>query len=215
MRAFGGLVLTLGAMVLISAPTLAQGPRGGMGRGSLLTNKSVQEELKLSPEQIEKVTKFTQAQMERLGPEFQKLRDLPEAERAEKGAELRKTMTAETNKELKECFKPEQVKRYQEITLQQRGLDAFADGEVAAKLGLSDEQKGKIKDLQANTTKAIQEIREASGNDFQAARPKITAVRKENLDKASALLTEGQKKLWKEMTGEPFEVKFEPRPQAN
>jgi hypothetical protein len=42
---------------------------------------------------------------------------------------------------------------------------------------------------------------------------KMTALRKERLDKALATLTDDQKKTWKELTGEPYEVKFEPRPQ--
>ena len=45
---------------------------------------------------------------------------------------------------------------------------------------------------------------------------KITELRKEANDKATALLTEDQKKSWKDLTGEPFEYKPEPpRPRNN
>lgn len=41
---------------------------------------------------------------------------------------------------------------------------------------------------------------------------KLQALRKEALEKVVASLTDDQKKSWKELTGEPFEIKFERRP---
>ena len=41
---------------------------------------------------------------------------------------------------------------------------------------------------------------------------KIAALRKESVQKVVDVLSADQKKTWKEMTGEPFEVKFETRP---
>jgi hypothetical protein len=38
---------------------------------------------------------------------------------------------------------------------------------------------------------------------------KMAALRKETMDKVTSVLTEDQKKTWKEMTGQPFEIKFE------
>ncbi len=61
----------------------------------------------------------------------------------------------------------------------------------------------------------MQEIRQAAGEDFQAAMPKIQALRKETNTKVMALMTEDQKKTWKEMTGEPFEIVQQPRRNNN
>ena len=38
---------------------------------------------------------------------------------------------------------------------------------------------------------------------------KMETLRKETMEKATAVLTADQAKTWKEMTGAPFEVKFE------
>ena len=41
----------------------------------------------------------------------------------------------------------------------------------------------------------------------------MTELRKETLSKAVAKLNDEQQKTWKELLGEPFEVKYPPRPQ--
>ena len=49
----------------------------------------------------------------------------------------------------------------------------------------------------------------SGGGDPQENRKKMQTLQKETMEKVSAVLTDDQKKTWKEMTGEPFEVKFE------
>jgi hypothetical protein len=39
---------------------------------------------------------------------------------------------------------------------------------------------------------------------------RVAALRKETMETATAVLTDDQKKAWKDLTGEPFEVKREP-----
>ena len=46
---------------------------------------------------------------------------------------------------------------------------------------------------------------------FQERMKKMAAMRKETLDKVQAVLTADQKKSWKDMTGDPFEVQFQRR----
>ena len=52
----------------------------------------------------------------------------------------------------------------------------------------------------------MREIQQSAGDDRQAAMQKIQALRKETNTKVMALMTDDQKKTWKEMTGEPFEI---------
>jgi hypothetical protein len=219
MSGLGKPALALGLCLVIAGSVEAKqgrggfGGRGGGGGAFLLSNKGVQEELKLTSEQTEKITKIAQSSMEKGQSEFAKIRDLPEDERPAKMQALTKTMTEELNKELKDALKPEQFKRFQQIALQQRGAQAFSDPEIQTKIGYTDEQKTKLKEILDNNNKEMQAIREANQGDFQAQMPKIQALRKETGEKALALLSADQKKSWKELTGEPYEVKFEPRPR--
>jgi Spy/CpxP family protein refolding chaperone len=209
MRALGRSVLAFGAAVLLASPALAQPGRGGGMMGGLIGNKSVQEELKLSTEQVEKVTALTTSLREKMQPEMEKARDLPDSERREKMTELMRTAREDTNKGLKDILKPEQLKRYREIDLQTRGFEAIAsDKEVQEKLNITADQKDKLKALQEEYASSQREI--FQGGFSPETRTKMQALRKETNDKATALLTEDQKKTWKEMTGEPFTVRFEP-----
>src|SRR5579864_22936 len=128
------LALSVGVVVLMSGPALAQRPGGGMmgmgGGAQLLSNTGVQKELKLDSAQTEKVAKYVEETMAKRREQFQKIQDLPQEERGEKMQELRRTANVETQKALRDLLKPEQIKRFNQIELQQRGIMAFSDPAV-------------------------------------------------------------------------------------
>jgi len=209
------LALGFGALALLCTPAFAQGQGRGMGMmgGSpimMFTNPSVQKELKFTEEQTGKaqaaMTEIREAHQE----EMQGLRDLEPAERATKMAALNKTIAAEAIKAL--SLKEEQVKRFKQISLQTRRAQAFTDPEVVKDLKITDEQKSKIQELLAESRTKMQEIFQANQDDRAEMMKQVTAFQKEIGTKAMALMTDDQKKAWKEMTGEPFEMVMAPRP---
>ena len=108
------------------APLFAQRqPGGGFGRGmdgsALLSQKSVQEELKLTEDQIEKVKKVG----EDINAKFADDRKAAGKD-MEKQAELRKKISEERTKALAAVLKPEQTKRLHQIEVQVGGLTALA-----------------------------------------------------------------------------------------
>jgi Spy/CpxP family protein refolding chaperone len=212
MRTFLKLAAALGLAACISTPALAQG-RGGfgmMGGGGntlqLLSNKSVQKELKLTDEQIEKATKASTEAREKNRERFQELQNVDQAERQEKMTAMMREMATESKKVSDEILKPEQAKRLDQITLQVQGYRAFSNPETQSKLKLTDEQKNKIKDMGQEAQDQMREIFQAGGQggDRAEMQKKMTAFTKELNDKAAALLTSEQKATWKELTGEPF-----------
>jgi len=205
-------VLVLAAW--LASPALGQPPFGGRGGGfggpgMLLQNTGVQKELKLSDEQIQKIKDVTQKIQEKHKDDFAALAKVDQQERREKGQELFKTIGEETEKGLADVLKPEQSKRLKQIGLQQRGGQAFDDEEVQKDLKLTDDQKDKIKTLNEDARKEMREIFQNAQGNFREAGEKAAALRKETMEKVLALLTDEQKKAWKDMTGEPFEVRFE------
>jgi len=224
------IILTL--VLLLAGPALAQrgqgrGGRGGFGPGGLILNKSVQTELKLTDDQIKKTKEavdsiFSKHQEERAG-----LRNLQGDEQTEKRQELNKKVTEETNQALAGILKPEQSKRFKEITLQREGARAFNTDEVQAALKLTGDQKEKIKTINEDAAKDRQQLfpqggrRGAGGGGggavdqaaFKEMMTKMAALEKETMDKISSVLTDDQKKAWKDMTGEHFEIKFDPPPR--
>jgi len=214
MKTFGRMALACGVVALMVAPASAQQGRGGRGFGGgggafLLSNKSVQKELKASDEQAEKLNTFAREMMEKQREEFQANRDLSQEERREKA----RARATELVKGMGEILKPEQVKRFEEIQVQQSGIGAFSSPRVLEKLKLTDEQKTQIREIGEESREASREAFENLQSDREAGMKKLAELRKQSTEKAVGVLTDEQKKAWKELTGEPFEVVFEPRPQ--
>jgi hypothetical protein len=204
-----------------------QGFGGGMFGGGfsafsmLANNKVLQEELKVTDEQKDKLK-------EALKPIQEKQRELrgiftpgeqPTEEQLKEFREKSEKIAADTKKAVEGVLKPEQAKRLTQINHQVMGVRAFTDKEVQAELKLTDEQKEKIKGIAEEYAKDSQEIRR-SGPRFQFGQPpsdedrkkmeenqkKIAALTKETEEKIAEKLTDDQKKAWKEMIGEKIDV---------
>src|SRR5262249_48622552 len=178
----GKLAVALAVVALLGGAALAQqrpfGGFGGGGMAMLLMNPDVQQELKLSEEQITKAKEIGQQIREKHKDDFAKLKDTPKEQAREKFQELFKTINGETEKALKDVLKPEQQKRLKQLELQARGVDAFTDSEIQTSLKLTDEQKEKIKTLNEDARKEMREIFQNAQGNFQEALPKVTALRK-------------------------------------
>ncbi len=108
-------------------------------------------------------------------------------------------------KALADALTPEQAKRLKQIQLQQRGAEAFSDPEVATALKLTEDQKEKIQTIREDARKEMTDLfKNAAGNREEAFK-KMAGMRKEIAEKVTAVLNAEQKKMWKEMLGEPFE----------
>lgn len=218
MKTFGKLVVSFGLLAVMASPAWAQ--RGGFGFGGgamLLSNKGVQEELKASDEQASKLNALAEEQRTK-GQEFrQTLQDLSQEERQAKMQEFQRTTMAEIQKSLATILKPDQLKRFNQISTQTAGVQAFATPRVQEALKLTDDQKTKVREisqeLMQSQRELFQGLQNASQEERQEAMKKMTEMRKSALEKALAALTADQRTAWKDLTGEPYEVKFEPRPQ--
>lgn len=194
---------------LVGQTQAQEKPRPGFGRGLgalgpgrlfLLSQESVQADLKLSDEQKNKIRALQEEQRQA----FQGLANLSREERAKRLREL----SEKTEKELTSLLKADQQKRLQQIQLQLRLRQGnyaavLNDPEMASQLGLTNEQKEKVKQLNAESEKLRESFqggnREEIFKRFQELRAKYEGV-----------LTEQQKAKLKELGGEPFtgEIRF-------
>lgn len=215
MRGLTRAIVPLGLVVMAAVPAWAQGQGRGFGRGfggpALLMNESVQQELKLDTNQVDKVRNAVEGIMEKSRESFAGLRDAAPEERRTRIAELNRTLMADTRAALKDVLKPEQIKRFEQITIQTRGLDALADPEIVEKLKLSSDQKAKIEELASELNEARRAAFQDQGGDRQAAFQRIRTLGRESMTKATALLGDDQKKTWEELVGKSFEIQFQPR----
>jgi Spy/CpxP family protein refolding chaperone len=215
MASYGRIGIAFGLVLLVAAPALAQppqrgrgGPGGGMmgGPGMLLQNEGVQKELKLTEDQVKKCHDALQEVRKKHEGDFAKIRDMNEQERGD----LMKSVREETTKALAGILQPDQEKRLKQINWQRQNAQAFSDPEVQSALKLTDDQKGQLKTIGDDANKARREaFQNAQGGDRDAARKQMETLNKETMEKVTAVLTDDQKKAWKDLVGEPFH--FQPQ----
>ncbi|MFO1005421.1 MAG: hypothetical protein U0929_05670 [Planctomycetaceae bacterium] len=209
------------AGLLLAAPSFsqAQGPGGGGGRrggpqgrnisaAGLLRIEEVQKELGVTDEQK---AEFTKAMESMQGPgafNREEFRKLSQEERDKKLAEFRKEgeeRSKKADEAVKALLKPEQWTRLSELRLQREGVRALSREDVQTQLGLTDEQKAKIKTLAETPIQGFANFEEMSEEERAKLREEMTA-RREAFNKGMAeVLTPEQKETWTKLQGAKFE----------
>jgi hypothetical protein len=164
----------------------------------LLRQKSVQEELKLTPELCTKVAEYTNKEHE----EYQKALKLNAEERENKFNELEK----EHEKYIADNLSEAQRKRLEQITMQVIGLRFLTRPKAAEVLKLSGEQQEKFKKLHEEGRKELAAIVEAK--DGGDKNEKLANLRADIDKKIEAILTDEQKEIARTYVGEPFKGKI-------
>jgi hypothetical protein len=184
---------------------------GGFGGGGgdpsfLLMAPSVQTELTLSDDQKTSLQKLQQDMMASGRDFFQQMQGLSQEERQKKVQERAK----ENRKKIAEILLPQQMDRLDEISLQQSGAGALSRDDVADKLALTDDQKGKLKDLADDTRQKIMDTFSGGppqdDQERQEMQKKVTEIRTQQSDKALAILTDEQKSKFEKMQGKKFDL---------
>lgn len=189
------LVLAVPALWVTAArPADRLVPRGTTIELLLLRQKSVQEELKLSPEVTKKVMEFTNKQHEA----FHEALKSGEEERKQKLQQFEK----QNRQFLNDTLTVEQRKRLIQIMLQATGLHQLNRPEIAKALNLTDEQQQKFQDLHKEHRKQLIEIFDAKAREGR--NEKLAKLREDTRNKVRAILTDEQKAKVRELVGEPF-----------
>jgi hypothetical protein len=229
-------VLTAGLVVLAaqSEGLLAQQKGKGKGQGfgggfgntidvtaRVLDNKALQEELKLTSEQKDKLKPVADKQAEfakKQGQGFGGGKGGKGGFDKEKFAEAQKerqAMQEEVKKAVNEALTEAQKMRVKQIEVQAAGPAAFTTEENVKGLNLTDTQKTKIKEVSEEFTKESREARRelfgGGGGGFDPAKAaevnqKVDKLSTAAVTKIVEALNEDQKKTWKTVVGEPFDV---------
>lgn len=223
--------IVVAALVVLGAVAMAQGGGGGGGRqgggggfgqgrmgggggtaAGLANRKEVQDELKLSDDQKAKLKEH----QDKVAAERQAARQNGGGGGGGGGNFDREAMMkamAERNaaeeKAVKEILTPEQWKRLWEIWVQNQGNRAILNEQVQKDLGITDDQKAKIKDLQTKQQEAGAAMREKmqNGEIDRSEIQDIMAKQQKTMDEElGKILTSEQAAKLKEMGGKEFKL---------
>jgi hypothetical protein len=167
-----------------------------------LTQESIQNELRLSDTQVQRIVQLAGKRREvRMGSH--------RLSRSEWDARVRELLAEE--KSLTDDLRPEQAVRLQQIAWQQRGPFAFTDPEVGEALQLTVEQLETVHAIVEEAKKARAMPPRGWGHGSDVGR-RADGESSGNSSRLWTVLTSDQLAKWKEMTGEPFQGELRPRP---
>lgn len=206
---------------LLASPIQAQVPpraalvsllQDGAGKPLLLANPKVKEEIKLTDEQGDRIRKIIREARNKYQPEIRKA-GLDREKLLKVGLEAIQETRERLNKALPDILKPDQFQRLDQIQIQANGILCFKRPDVQKKLKLTIVQKLKIlkigSDLKQQIDAVIEDSSGAPLRKAAAAIRKAKELKNAATDKAVETLTGEQKKIWKDMNGEPFDLKLE------
>jgi hypothetical protein len=173
-------------------------PEGATVPLLLLRQKSVQEELKLTPEVVKKIMDFTNKESD----EYREGLKLKDAEKEKKIEALEKA----NQKFLEDNLSADQRKRLNQITLQVTGLHQLNRPDVAKALDLTAEQQATFKRMHDEAKKQYEDIFQAKTREDK--NEKLAKLREAMDKKIESVLTDEQKKKARAAVGEQFKGKL-------
>lgn len=181
---------------------------GGISRNPWFADPSVRRQLNLNDDQFNRLNRsymdnfnrFQQAQGQ-LGS------DANEQLRAQRMRELEGTFRQNFSSSLNDVFTdPQQRQRFQQLDLQFRGLDALSDPAIQQRLNLTPAQQQQFRQLSTQWEQDLQKRAADAGIALDFNTPQGAAMRAQLSQRINSILTPEQRRLWTQMTGDPFEV---------
>jgi len=178
-----------------------------LGPPFIVFREKVVDELNVSADQREKLMQLAMEQIMETGPFLDSLRDAG-PEREKKLEEHRKGAREKLARNLKDVLRDDQRHRLRQLELQQEGGFALGREDVRKELNVTEEQLKQFMAISQGLQRQVEALvkQAQAGGNPEEIRPKIEQLRKDHARKLEAVLTDGQKKQWKEMLGPPFEL---------
>lgn len=193
------------------------GDRGGFGRGGFgggrrggggllgeIQNESTRSEINLTEEQLQKLQEIgnsTQNVREEFGDIFQRMQAAEsEEERNKIRDEMRsrfEEIRSKAEEDMKSVLTEEQFQRLDQIRLHREGTRALGRDEIQNELGLTDEQKQQLEQLNEERGEKFREL------GFGASEEERNQLREEFEQKTMAILTDAQRQQWQQRLGPP------------
>jgi Spy/CpxP family protein refolding chaperone len=175
-----------------------------LGGPFFVSRDVVQEDLKLSDDQKQKLRKFMIGYIQ----EAMTVQKLSGREREQAMKSLREKSFEKLEAYLKEILTSEQLTRFEQLKLQYDVPSIFLGPQVEKELKITNEQRqqfmGAIQQMQQQIQPLLQEAK--TGGNPQAILPKVIKLRRECEATIKTYLTDTQKRQWEEMTGTRLDI---------
>jgi hypothetical protein len=177
----------------------------------LYQSADVRRSLNLTDAQIAQLSNSNPQLQQQLPNQLSRVASLPASERAAELQKLQAGGQQEFWRSATSVFTPEQVKRYRQLEFQYQGPGAFSNPEVRSRLNLSTDQAQRLQELHEQNTHWMQMFL-APGGSGQDAATRYSDYRRQLSEKTNAILNPDQRRVWQEMTGDPYDFRVPATP---
>ena len=198
-RVFGVLV-AVGALVLLAAETAQAQRQGGPPRGggqfgrtgsdpiSLLQIEAIRKELELGEDQSAEIRKLREAMNDEV-------------------EEMRRKIAEKYTGKLGDVLLPHQTERVKQISLQMRGVRALDDAAIAKELGITEDQKKQIEAKREEYSEKARALRGegGGGGDFRERIQKYRELQTQSNEAVLGVLSSTQREKFDKMKGKEFD----------
>jgi hypothetical protein len=192
-------------------PPKADDPRrqiAELGPPFVVFRDNVQKDLKLTVEQKKTLDERLQATVQETMQFFQSQQATTPEDRSKEHQAYACKSQEKLTAFLKDTLKEDQFKRLRQVMLQREGAFALGNQSVMKELEFTDSQRMQLVEIVQAMQKKIEPLlKEAQkGGNPEEIRPKVLKIRDEHRDRIDNLLSDTQKKQWKQMLGKPLDL---------
>ena len=201
MSRYGHAAFVLVAMALVLPSSRAADPFWGADPAwNLIHEPAVEKELKLSPTQSREFRSL----LDEFDARFFPLRNRPQEDAARGVTETLADLTTRLQSLLSEF----QFRRFAEIQIRQQGTAALLSPGLAPPMDYTSQQKDALQQIISETLVATRELdqRAANGEPRGPLEQHYTTLKREELRKATGILSPVQKSIWQKALGRDFDL---------
>jgi hypothetical protein len=170
----------------------------------LFTVPDIRRDLNITNDQLNRLNEAYGRLRQGYQDEFSRLGNLNEQQRAQRIQELNRTFNTDIGRMTGGILTPDQLNRYGQLQLQQRGLEAFSDADIRQRLNLTDQQIQGLRQMEQDYDRLIRELRRDVPANRNEALRRYDQFQQQTRDRLNNLFTEQQRNTWGQMIGNPF-----------
>ncbi len=179
---------------------------GGFGT-PLFQNPNISQALGLTPPQLAQLNTANQWLQASFRRESGQLGRYSDPQRNARMQDLMRAYNAELMRAAAGIMTPPQFTRYQQLDLQHKGFDAFADVEVQQRLNLTEVQLQNLQALSQRNSQEIQALQQNGQSTPSEPWRRYETSRQQSLNQTNGILTETQRRTWIQMLGPPLNLR--------
>jgi hypothetical protein len=132
--------------------------------------------------------------------------NLPAQQQEMRLRELQRAFNQEFSRSADQFFSDElQRRRFNQLSLQFQGFGAFGSPAVQQQLKLSPAQQQQLLNLEREWNANLDNLRRNFRTDIPGTGSRFNDLRARNAQRIDSILTDEQKRLWRELLGDPYE----------